>query len=152
MVPVRTYLLTLTAASSVADPHHVDADPDPTFHFAADPGPDPSFQIKAKTLKKCPNRLLFHTFWLVICKLIPDPAYHFDADSDPTFQFEAIWLKTIFVTKSLFLIVIKRQNNLCKFFSFTFFCFCQYFKICHQCCGSGSGIRCLFDPWIRDPE
>ncbi len=20
-----------------------------------------------------------------------------------------------------------------------------------QCCGSGSGIRCLFDPWIRDP-
>jgi hypothetical protein len=19
-----------------------------------------------------------------------------------------------------------------------------------QCCGSGSGIRCLFDPWIRD--
>jgi hypothetical protein len=22
---------------------------------------------------------------------------------------------------------------------------------CTQCCGSGSGIRCLFDPWIRDP-
>jgi hypothetical protein len=21
-----------------------------------------------------------------------------------------------------------------------------------QCCGSGSGIRRLFDPWIRDPE
>ena len=21
-----------------------------------------------------------------------------------------------------------------------------------QCCGSGSGIRCVFDPWIRDPE
>ncbi len=21
-----------------------------------------------------------------------------------------------------------------------------------QCCGSGTGIRCLFDPWIRDPE
>ncbi len=20
----------------------------------------------------------------------------------------------------------------------------------NQCCGSGSGIRCLFDPWIRD--
>jgi hypothetical protein len=20
------------------------------------------------------------------------------------------------------------------------------------CCGSGSGIQCLFDPWIRDPE
>jgi hypothetical protein len=22
----------------------------------------------------------------------------------------------------------------------------------NQCCGSGSGIRCPFDPWIRDPE
>ena len=22
----------------------------------------------------------------------------------------------------------------------------------NQCCGSGSGIRCFFDPWIRDPE
>jgi hypothetical protein len=22
---------------------------------------------------------------------------------------------------------------------------------CRQCCGSGSGIRCRFDPWIRDP-
>ncbi len=22
----------------------------------------------------------------------------------------------------------------------------------NQCCGSGSGIRCLFDPWIRDGE
>jgi hypothetical protein len=21
-----------------------------------------------------------------------------------------------------------------------------------QCCGSGSGIRCLFDPWNRDPD
>ncbi len=21
----------------------------------------------------------------------------------------------------------------------------------YQCCGSGSEIRCLFDPWIRDP-
>jgi len=26
---------------SVADPHHFDADPDPTLHFDADPDPDP---------------------------------------------------------------------------------------------------------------
>jgi hypothetical protein len=25
-----------------------------------------------------------------------------------------------------------------------------YFNIFLQCCGSGSGIRCLFDPWILD--
>jgi hypothetical protein len=32
--------------------------------------------------------------------------------------------------------------------------FCQRGKVhkhFHQCCGSESGIRCLFDPWIRDP-
>ncbi len=23
-------------------------------------------------------------------------------------------------------------------------------RYCTQCCGSGSGIRCLFDPWVRD--
>ncbi len=34
-------------AGSVADPHHVDADPDPTFHFDADPNPDPTFQFDA---------------------------------------------------------------------------------------------------------
>jgi hypothetical protein len=30
----------------------------------------------------------------------------------------------------------------------------RYYKNLHprnQCCGSESGIRCLFDPWIRDP-
>jgi hypothetical protein len=21
-----------------------------------------------------------------------------------------------------------------------------------QCCGSGSGIECFYDPWIRDPD
>jgi hypothetical protein len=25
-----------------------------------------------------------------------------------------------------------------------------YWKDFHQCCGSGSRIRCLFDPWIQD--
>ena len=30
---------------SVADPHHVDADPDPDFHFDADP--DPAFHFDA---------------------------------------------------------------------------------------------------------
>ncbi len=24
-------------------------------------------------------------------------------------------------------------------------------KYFYQCCGPGSGIRCFFDPWIRDP-
>ncbi len=55
---------------------HFDADPEHTFHFDADPNPDPnpdpdlSYQVKAQTLKKCPNRLVFHTFWLVICELM----------------------------------------------------------------------------------
>jgi hypothetical protein len=48
--------------SSVADPHHVDADPypnyhfdadpDPNYHFDADADPDPGFRIKAQNLEK----------------------------------------------------------------------------------------------------
>ncbi len=66
--------------TSVADP-----DPDPTFHFDADPDPDLSFQVKAKNLEKCSNRLIFYTFWLVNCKIDADldQAYHFDAELDP---------------------------------------------------------------------
>ncbi len=26
-----------------------------------------------------------------------------------------------------------------------------FIKWIGQCCGPGSGIQCLFDPWIRDP-
>ncbi len=44
-----------------------DADSDPTFFYPdADPDPDLSFQIRMKHLKKCSNRLIFHTFWFVI--------------------------------------------------------------------------------------
>jgi hypothetical protein len=43
-------------------------DLDPTFH--SDQDPDPSLQILAQTHEKCLNRLIFHTFWLVICKLM----------------------------------------------------------------------------------
>ena len=36
--------------SSVADPHHFDADPDPAFQFDADPDadPDPAFSQDVK--------------------------------------------------------------------------------------------------------
>jgi hypothetical protein len=69
---------------SVADPHHLDADPDPASHFDADPDTDPTFhfdavpdlcpalaaKLRLKTLKKCSNRLIYRTFWLVVCKLM----------------------------------------------------------------------------------
>jgi hypothetical protein len=59
--------------ASVADTaSHFDADPDPTFHFDAVPDLDPSFKKRLKTLKKGSNRLIFHTFWLVICKIDAD--------------------------------------------------------------------------------
>jgi hypothetical protein len=52
--------LIYVTVTSVADPHHVDADPachfdadpDPACNFHADPDPDPSFQIKAQNLEK----------------------------------------------------------------------------------------------------
>jgi hypothetical protein len=56
-------------STSVADPHHIDANPDPACHFDADP--DPACHFDAD----------------------PDPACHFDADADPdpdpTFHFDA---------------------------------------------------------------
>ncbi len=36
-------VLALKPSGSVADPHHFDADPDPTFHSAADPDPTTLF-------------------------------------------------------------------------------------------------------------
>jgi hypothetical protein len=52
------------ALNSVANPHHINADPDPACHFNEDADPDPafhfdavpdldsSFQINAQNLKK----------------------------------------------------------------------------------------------------
>jgi hypothetical protein len=54
---------------SVADPRHVEADPDTAFHFDADSGPDPTFHSDAD----------------------PDPTFQFNADPDPTTHFFQIW-------------------------------------------------------------
>jgi hypothetical protein len=51
---------------SVADPHRVDAVPDPPFHF--DAVPDPPFHFDAD----------------------PGPIYFFDADPDSTLSFDAV--------------------------------------------------------------
>jgi hypothetical protein len=58
--------------TNIVDPHQVDADPDSTYQPDADPDPypDPSFQLKAQTLKKYSNWRIFHTFWLVTSKLM----------------------------------------------------------------------------------
>ncbi len=60
------FILELTIIS-VADPHHVDADPDPTFHSDADPDLNPNLHFDAN----------------------PDPAFHFKADPDPASQNDA---------------------------------------------------------------
>ncbi len=50
----KSYRGGIIASVSAVDPHHVDADPDSTYHPDADPDadPDPSFRIKAQTLEK----------------------------------------------------------------------------------------------------
>ncbi len=58
---------------------NADPDPDPTFHLLS--GSSPSFQIKAQSLKKYSNMLIFHT--ILSCHL------HIKEDPDPTFQFDA---------------------------------------------------------------
>jgi hypothetical protein len=54
-------LQVLTILNSVVDLHHIDADPDSTYHPDEDMNPDPSFQIMAQTLEKFYNTLIFHT-------------------------------------------------------------------------------------------
>jgi hypothetical protein len=49
--------------TSVADPNHVDADPDPAYHFDADVEPNPAFNFGVD-----PE---------------PDHIFHFTADADP---------------------------------------------------------------------
>ncbi len=72
---------------NVADPHHVDADPDPAcnfdpvpdpiFHFDADP--NPSFQIKTQNIEKVLKQA--HVPYIQACHLLTD------ADPDPAYQF-----------------------------------------------------------------
>jgi hypothetical protein len=69
---------------SVADPHHIDADPafhfeaDPTFHFDADPE-SPFNLMRIRILP-----LAFFQIWNLQCSIAdPDPTFHFDADQDP---------------------------------------------------------------------
>jgi hypothetical protein len=59
-------------STSVADPHHfnADPDPDPACHIYADPDPDPACHLYAD----------------------PDPIFHFVADPDPACLFDAIWI------------------------------------------------------------
>ncbi len=88
----------LNIDTSVADPNHVNADPnlypdpaclEPTFSFDADPYPDPNLQIKAQNLEKVLRQAFMS--YICVCHLQidadpaadPDPAYHFVADPDP---------------------------------------------------------------------
>ncbi len=77
--------------SSVSGRHHVDADPDPAFHFVADADSDPD-----------PSNLMQIRIWIPTTHFFPDfgplmlqndplrlPHFHFDADPDPAFQIDA---------------------------------------------------------------
>ncbi len=57
------------------DPHHFDADPDSTYHPDADPDADlypfNLMRIRIQILASKSAKIgSFHTFWLVICKLM----------------------------------------------------------------------------------
>ncbi len=81
-----------------------------------------SFQIKAQTLKKGSNRLIFDTFRLFICKLmraVPDPSYHFDAKYGSWFLFDVdpdpdFYLMRIQVTQWWGSMRIRIHNTGCK--------------------------------------
>jgi hypothetical protein len=77
--------------SSVADPHHLHTDLNPSFHFDADPAdakPDLSFQFDADSH---PTTQFFPDLDPPMLQNLPlrFPTFHFDADPDPAFYFNA---------------------------------------------------------------
>ncbi len=87
---------------SVADPHHIDAEPYPTFHFDADPDPDPAVNKGSKPWKraKIVGSYSLHVGLSVkftririqfICLMrsgIQLTTFQFDADPDPQRWFD----------------------------------------------------------------
>ncbi len=76
---------------SVADPHQVDADPDPAGHFDADADPDPAclFDGDADPDPACHFDADAHMDPACLLDADPDPTFHFDADPDSSFQIKA---------------------------------------------------------------
>jgi hypothetical protein len=46
----------VSEGSSIADPHHFDADPDPAFEFDADPDPDFFPRVGPSNARKWPSK------------------------------------------------------------------------------------------------
>jgi hypothetical protein len=86
--------------STVADPHHFNPDPYPSFHFNADP--DPMFNFHPGSPDPDPHKSDGTTYAATVLQTpsasivsIPclslssdsDPTFHFNADPDPIFNF-----------------------------------------------------------------
>ena len=77
----------------VADPHHLNADPDPSFYFNALTEPDPAFHFNGDS--------------------VPDPFFHTNANPDPNFCFvtlnsvvHILHVRYLFIVRSDLLIMI----------------------------------------------
>jgi hypothetical protein len=76
------YQISHVLTHSVVDPHHIDADPDSDFYLMRMRILLLTLMLiriliqilaskkRLEPLKKCSNRLIVHTFWLVICKMM----------------------------------------------------------------------------------
>jgi hypothetical protein len=107
MLQISIEMVSFSVAFSVADSHHVDADPDPALSFRC------GFGSCVFTLMRI-RILPFTLMWIQIdadadldpvylCDANLDPAYHFDADPDPPFHFNVDpdpqhWLHTYLAT------------------------------------------------------
>jgi hypothetical protein len=117
----------------VADPHNFNADPDPAFYFK-------SLQCGSQllTLMRIPIQLFFKVMGICDHCSIGPIGLNFVPPGPPRLYFEPLMLLHFFMRIQIQLFTAMRIRI-------------QVFTQM-QCCGSGSGIRCLFDPWIRDPE
>jgi hypothetical protein len=70
--PDADLLRNANETGSVADLHHLDADPDPACHFDADPDPDPACQLKADPFTLMRMRIRIRN---------PDPSFQIKAQT-----------------------------------------------------------------------
>jgi hypothetical protein len=134
-------------------------------HFSADPDPDPAFHFLRIRLQLFISMLIWIRIQILLLIKVMPVCHHWPGDppglqyEHPRLHFECSWPSMALLPRMLLhftlmetRIRIQLSKNNADPDSKP--CFKDTYISDHfwQCCGSGSEIRCLFDPWsgIRD--
>ncbi len=166
MIRIRVNM-SRTRNTGFPNPWCFNTDPDPWIRFTTlririQPRILPISWVSFKTPKKRNDFPSFLAYYLQEVHLYPDPHCQYGSKSKRAksmriririlrkYRYGKEVTDLMMLKTSTLPPKISRHEALLYIPSET--CGSKHFYTCRQCCGSGSGIRCLFDPWIRDPE